>query len=212
MWEAEAAAEAASRPSLSLITILSYRSWRGHPFGRIYGRDIPMVERRVPARRRGREATARPTAVPLDFKARLAKATTLAAATDDGYLEVERDDRLDFCDVPMILERWEIRHADTTYNSKTHCRVWAVLQEPDKTEPTFIKFRDLNGDMGDQLAEMDRCGTHRDVAVIMDAREFAYGAGGMDVGYAFTFREMNPDGEHVPPAEEPPADDENPDF
>jgi hypothetical protein len=173
-----------------------------------------MTERRVPARRRGRTGTtqANPATDPRDFKARLAKATTLTAAVDDGYREIERDDRLDYCDMPMILERWETRHADTTYNSKTHCRVWAVVQVPDQPDPVFIKFRDMNGEMGDQLVEMDRCGTHRDVAVVMDAREYAFGPGGMDVGYAFSFRELNPDGEHVPPAEEAPTDDENPPY
>lgn len=172
-----------------------------------------MTERRVPPRRRrGRTATdVAPASDPRDFKARLAAAASIVQATDDGYREVERDDRLDYCDMPMILEKWELRHQDSTYNSKTHCRVWAIVQEPDKADPTFIKFRDLNGDMGDQLVEMERCRTFGNVAVVMDAREFSFGPGGMDVGYSFTFRELNPDGMTVPPPEEEaPATDEPP--
>jgi hypothetical protein len=77
---------------------------------------------------------------------------------------------------------------------------------------TFIKFRDLNGDMGDQLIEMERCRTFGNVAVVMDAREFQFGPGGMDVGYSFTFRELNPDGMNVPPPTEEPAADDNPPY
>jgi len=173
-----------------------------------------MAEQRVPPRRRrGRTTTASTTASdPRDFKARLAAARSITEATDDGYVEVERDDRLDYCDMPMILEKWELRHQDSTYNGKTHCRVWAIVQEPDKTDPTFIKFRDLNGDMGDQLVEMERCRSFGNVAVVMDAREFQFGPGGMDVGYSFTFRELNPDGMNVPPPAEEPATDDIPPY
>ena len=76
-----------------------------------------MTDRRIPPRRRRRADTAGVTTAPepRDFKSRLAKAASIRQATDDGYLEVERDDRLDYCDMPMIFERWETRHADVTY-------------------------------------------------------------------------------------------------
>jgi hypothetical protein len=45
----------------------------------------------------------------------------------------------------------------------------------------------------------------------MDAREFTFGIGGMDVGYEFSFKELNPDGMDVPPPDaEPAASDEPP--
>ena len=171
-----------------------------------------MTSSRVPRRRRGQAVTGGTTASePRDFKSRLAAARTIAQATDDGYREIERDDRLDYCDVPMILEKWEIRHADITYNNKTHCRVWAVVQVPDQPDPVFIKFRDMGGTMGDQLVEFERCGTRRDVAVMLDAREFTFGIGGMDVGYEYSFRDLPADDSDVPPVEtETPETDEPP--
>jgi len=169
-------------------------------------------QRNMPPRRRRRQTsdTARPSE-PRDFKSRLASARSITQATDDGYREVERDDRLDYVDMPMILERWEIRQADSTYNSKTHCRVWAVVQVPDSPEPVFIKFRDMGGTMGDQLVEMERCRTFGDVAVMMDCREFTFGIGGMDVGYEFSFVDLPADESDVPPVEkEEPTTDEPP--
>lgn len=172
-----------------------------------------MADRRIPARRRGRPASnaASKGPDPRDFKARLAAASSITQATDDGYTEVERDDRLDYVDMPMILEKWEIRPANETYNSKVHCRVWAVVAVPDKPDPVFIKFRDQNDTMGEQLLEMERCRTFGNVAVVMDAREFTFN-GGMDVGYEFSFKELNADGmaDVPPPDAEPAASDEPP--
>lgn len=173
-----------------------------------------MADQRIPARRRGRTASkAAPKGPdPRDFKARLAAATSIVQATDDGYTEVERDDRLDYVDMPMILEKWEIRPADETYNHKVHCRVWAVVQVPDKPDPMFIKFRDQNDTMGEQLLEMERCRTFGNVAVVMDAREFVFN-GGMDVGYEFSFKELNADGmASVPVPEEEPASSDEPPY
>ena len=169
-----------------------------------------MTDRRVPTRRRRNATTASAaTAEPRSFKERLAAAQTITQASDDGYLEVERDDRLDYCDMPMILEKWELRRPDSTYNGRTHCRVWAIVQMPDKTEPTFIKFRDMGGAMGDQLVEMERASrTHGNVAVVMDVREFSFGPVGMDIGYEFTFRDLPAD--DVPPPTEEPTTDEPP--
>lgn len=170
-----------------------------------------MADRRVPPRRRRGTATTTSGSEPRDFKTRLAAARSMAEATDDGYLEVQRDDMLDYCDLPMILDKWELRHQDSTYNGKTHCRVWAIVQVEDRPDPVFVKFRDMNGEMGDQLVEMERCRTFGDVAVVMVAREFQFGPGGMDTGYAYTFSELNPDGMNVPPpAEEPTTDDAPP--
>lgn len=154
-------------------------------------------ERRSPQRRRGRQTT---TTEPKSFKERLAAAATVAQATDDGYLEVERDERLDYCDMPMIVEKWEVKDG---YNGRRFARVWAVVQMPDKPEPTLIKFRDWGGAMGEQLDEFDRCGTHRNVAVTLDGREFTFN-GGLDVGYEFTFRQLD----DTPPPDEPMATDE----
>jgi hypothetical protein len=173
-----------------------------------------MAERTTPPPRRRRRATTETTrpSEPRDFKSRLASARTIAEATDDGYREIERDDRLDFCDVPMILERWEITRADNTYNKKTHCRVWAVVQVPDKPDPVFIKFRDMGGTLGDQLVEMERASrTFGDVAVMLDAREFTFGIGGMDVGYEYSFRDIPADDADIPPVQtEEPTTDEPP--
>jgi len=167
-----------------------------------------MTERRVPPKRRGR--TPSKPSEPLDFKARLAAARSLTEAADDGYLEVEGDDRLDYVDLPMILEKWETK---VGWNDKVHCRVWAVVQVPDKPEPVFIKFRDYYDVMGQQLQEIERASrTFGGVAVMMDAREFQYGPGGLDTGYEFSFRDLNPDGEHVPPPTEEPAADDQPPY
>lgn len=160
-----------------------------------------MAERRVPPKRRAR--TTGEKAEPLDFKARLARAKTLEQATDDGYLEVERDDRLDYCDLPMILVKWEAKDGTRTYNDKAHCRVWALVQVPDRPEPVGVKFRDMNGTMGDQLLEFERCRTHGDVAVMLTAREFTFN-GGLDVGYEYSFTDLSL------PTEEPPDETDAP--
>jgi hypothetical protein len=162
-------------------------------------RMYPMAEqreRRIPARR-ARQSGAKE---PMSFKDRLAKAATVEQATDDGYLEIERDDRLDYLDMPMILDRWEVKEG---YNGRRFARVWAVVQMPDRPDPMFIKFRDMGGEMGEQLDEFDRCGTHRNVAVRLLAREYTFN-GGLDVGYAYTFGDYT----DAPPVEEPMPTDE----
>ena len=172
-----------------------------------------MDSTRVPPKRR-RTATAASAAKaePLDFKSRLAKAKSLTDAMDDGYLELDRDERLDYCDLPMILEKWETKVGDRTYNGKAHCRVWAMVQVSDRPDPVFVKFRDMNDAMALQLLEFERCRTFRDVAVMMVAREFLFN-NNTEVGYEYTFEELKMDelpDEVIPPAVTEPTTDEPP--
>lgn len=153
-----------------------------------------------PRRRRGNVVTTGGDA-PRSFKDRMASAKTLAEAADDGYIEVVRDDRLDYCGYPMLLNKWQTKPSDSTYNDRTHARVWAEVAVPDETEPKRIRFWDYGGELGDQLLEFERCGTRGNVAVILDAREYEFDGG---VGYAFSFAPI-PDDDDVPPVEDAPT-------
>jgi hypothetical protein len=119
---------------------------------------------------------------PRSFKERMAAAKKIAEAADDGYLEVYKDDRVDYCGYPMLVNKWEIRHADNTYNGRTHARVWCEVAVEDKPEPVRIRFWDHGGRLGDQLLEFERCGTRGNVAALLDAREYDFGGG---IGYEF---------------------------
>jgi hypothetical protein len=155
-----------------------------------------------PRRRRGNVVTTGDA--PRSFKDRMASAKTLAEAADDGYIEVVRDDRLDYCGLPMLLNKWQTKSSDTTYNDRTHARVWAEVEAPDKPEPVRIRFWDYGGELGDQLLEFERCGTRGNVAVMLDAREYDFDGG---VGYAFSFIPIPDEDDSVPP----PAED-NPTY
>jgi hypothetical protein len=137
---------------------------------------------------------------PRSFKERMAAAKTLAEAADDGYREIVRDDRLDYTGLPMLVVKWQTRDG---YNDKTHARVWAEVAVDDQPEPVKIRFWDYGGRLGDQLREFERCGTRGNVAVMLDAREYNFGAGGMETGYEYFLADI-PD--EAPPVLEAPTD------
>jgi|RhiMetStandDraft_4_1073278.scaffolds.fasta_scaffold01313_2 hypothetical protein len=124
---------------------------------------------------------------PRSFKERLASAKRIAEASDDGHREVVKDDRLDYCGLPTLVNKWEIKPEDTTYNHKTHARVWCEVEVPDQPEPARIRFWDHGGRLGDQLLEFERCGTRGNVVGMLDAREYDFGGG---VGYEFFLADL----------------------
>jgi hypothetical protein len=131
----------------------------------------------------------------------MAAAKRLAEATDDGYREVVKDDRVDYCGYPMLVNKWEVKREDSTYNGRTHARVWAEVEVPDQPEPARIRFWDMGGRLGDQLLEFERCGTRGNVAALLDAREYNFDGG---VGYEFFLTDIPEDeGTSAPTPEEP---------
>jgi len=158
-------------------------------------------------RRHGRTVTGQQgTDQPRSFKERLAAAKSIAEAADDGYIEVQRDDRLDYCGFPMLISKWTVKHETETYNDKHHARVWAEVEVPDKPEPARIRFWDYGGRIGEQLLEFERCGTRGNVAVILDAREYNFDGG---IGYEFFLADL-PGGEPV--LETAAEENANPDY
>jgi len=127
---------------------------------------------------------------PRSFKERMASAKRLSEAADDGYREVAKDDRLDFTGYPTLFIRWELKDESTTYNGKTHARVWAEMESPDQPEPVKIRFWDHGGTLGDQLREFERCGTRGNVAGMLDAREYLFNGG---TGYEFFIADLPED-------------------
>jgi hypothetical protein len=171
-----------------------------------WSENIMATQRQLPPRRRGGSAPAPDK--PQSLSERLAAAKSLTEAADDGYLEVVRDDRLDYCGYPMLLNRWTRKEADTTYNGKGHARVWAEVATPDAPDGVRIRFWDYGGDIAEQLAEFERCGTRTGVAVMLDAREYDFGGG---IGYAFSFAPI-PDDDGPPLAETVAPEDEAPGY
>jgi hypothetical protein len=166
------------------------------------------TQRQMPARRRGGPGQAPKGDEPRTFAERMAAARTMTEAADDGYTEVVRDDRLDYTGYPMLLNKWQVKADDTTYNGKTHARVWAEVALPDRPDGVRIRFWDYGGDIGDALLEFERCGTRGNVAVMLDAREYLFDGG---VGYAYSFVPIPDDGE--PPALETVAEEsDGPDY
>jgi hypothetical protein len=139
---------------------------------------------------------------PRSFKDRLSSAKRIAEATDDGYVEVVKDDRVDYCGFPMLVNKWEVKRDDATYNGRTHARVWAEVDVPDKPEPVRVRFWDMGGRLGDQLLEFERCGTTGNVAAMLDAREYNFDGG---IGYEFFLTDIPEDEESSAPTPEEPS-------
>lgn len=153
--------------------------------------------------RRRRESTT-VASKPQSFKERMESAKSVTQAADDGYLDVVKDDRLDYCGLPMLVNKWTIKSEDATYNGRTHCRVWAEVAVSDSPEPRKIRFWDMGGRLGDQLLEFERCGTLRDVVGMLDAREYELRNG--EAGYEYFLAELPPD----VPSDSPSSTDEPP--
>lgn len=146
---------------------------------------------------------------PKSFKTKLGKARGLAAALDDGFVDVDREELIGR---RMILVAWQLRPGiDPAYES---ARIWAMVETDEVEEGARnVKFRDAGrGNMlvtgiPEMLRDLQDNGTTTDVAVTLRAER-----------YEFTDRETGEDKEGVRywfqdhEGNELPDGDDSPDF